>query len=55
MAFAVADLIDPDGGDIVQIALFHAEINNPFHRTADVVPVCQEADCGFFPAHSSGP
>ena len=39
VAFAVGDLVDPDGGDTVKIAVFQAEIDDPFYRTADRVPV----------------
>ena len=53
--FAVADLIDPDGGDVLQIAVFQAEIDDPFHRTADGVPLGVEAGGGFLPAQAPGP
>jgi len=53
--FAVGDLIDSDGGDGVQIAVFEAEIDDPFHGTADGVPGGVEAGGGFLPAQSPGP
>jgi len=55
VALAVGDFIDSDGGDVLQIAVFQAEIDDPFHRTADGVPVGPEAGGGFLPAHSPGP
>lgn len=55
MPLAVGDFIDSDGADVFQIAVFEAEINNPLHRTADRVPVCQEASGGFLPTQASGP
>ncbi len=30
---------DPGGGEALQIAVFQSEIDDPFHRTADRVPV----------------
>ena len=39
VGFVVGDLVDPDGGDTVKIAVFQAEIDDPFYRTADRVPV----------------
>ena len=53
--FAVGDLIDSDGGDVLQIAVFEAEIDDPFHRTADGVPCGVEAGGGFLPAQAPGP
>ena len=55
VAFAVGDLIDSDGGDVLQVPVFQAEIDNPFHRTADGVPVGMEAGGGFLPAQAPGP
>ena len=55
MAFAVGDLIDPDGGDALQIPVFEAVIDNPFHGSADVVPAGVEAGGGFLPAQAPGP
>ena len=53
--FAVGDFIDADGGDVLQIAVFEAEIDDPFHRAADGVPVGVEAGGGFLPAQAPGP
>ena len=54
--FAVGDFIDSDGGDVLQIAVFQtAEIDDPFHRAADGVPVGVEAGGGFLPAQAPGP
>ena len=39
VGFAVGDLVDLDGGDTVKIAVFQAEIDDPFYRTAESVPV----------------
>jgi len=55
VAFAVGDLIDPDGRDALQIPVFQAETDDPFHGAADVVPACLEAFGGFFPAQAPGP
>lgn len=55
MPFAVGDLVDSDGGDVLQIAVFEAEIDGPFHGTADAVPCGVEAGGGFLPAHAPGP
>lgn len=55
VSFAVGDLIDPDGGDVLQIAAFEAEIDAPFHQTADGVPIGLEACGGFLPAQAPGP
>lgn len=55
MPFTVGDLIDSDGGDVFQVAVFEAEIDDPFHRTADSVPFGVKAGSGFLPAHAPGP
>ena len=53
--FAVGDFIDSDGGDVLQIAVFEAEIDDPFYRTTDGVPVGVEAGGSFLPAQAPGP
>jgi hypothetical protein len=53
--FGVGDLIDSDGGDILQITMFETEINDLFHRTADGVPFGMEAGGGFLPAQAPAP
>jgi hypothetical protein len=41
--FAVRDFIDSDGGDVLKTAVFEAEIDGPFYRTADCVRCGVEA------------
>ncbi len=55
VAFAVSDLIDPDGGDALQLPVPEAEIDDPFHRAADVVPAGVETGGGFLPAQAPSP
>lgn len=55
VAFAVSDLIHPDGGDPLQIPVPEAEIDDPFHRAADVVPTGMEAGGGFLPTQTPCP
>jgi hypothetical protein len=49
------DFACSDGGDVLQIAVFEAEIDDPFDRTADGVPTGLEAGGGFLPAQPPGP
>lgn len=55
MAFTIGDFINPDGGNILQISVFEPEIDDPFHRAANVIPTGVEAGGGFLPAQASGP
>jgi len=55
VALAVGDLIDADGGDALQIPVFEAVSDDPFHRAADSIPFGVEGGGGFFPADASGP
>ena len=55
MALAVGDFIDAKSGDIFQVAVFQAVIDDPPDGAADVIPGGVEACGGLLPAESSGP
>ena len=55
MALAVGDFIDAKGGDVFQVAVFQAVIDDPADGAADVIPGGVEACGGLLPAESAGP